>query len=387
MTLLYILVAISFTLLIAEYLYLRYCVSKIPLRILVNGTRGKSSVTKYIAAGLRAADKKTVAKITGIIPTIIYPDESNKIIKRIAPARVQEQFKLMRLASKLSADCLVLECMSITPELQKLEGKIFKPNIYVITNIKDDHREQMGNEEEQINAICNAIPTNSIVVTGEKRYRLEIERSAKSKKSSLVFVDDIVLKDENIPEDSYESNIRIALLVCKEVGINEATALTGIFQEVKNSENLFYEIRSDKRKIRFINGFAVNDVASSQEFLNYWQNKLGEFKKINIIFNSRSDRPLRSIEFAKWLISIKNLNRIILAGNHIPRTSLELIRNGIESQKIIVWTKRKIKNAFDYLKEISDPDSVFIGLGNIADDGLLIINSLKENVAKANNDN
>ena len=325
MTLLYILVAISFTLLLAEYLYLRYCVSKIPLRILVNGTRGKSSVTKYIAAGLRAADKKTVAKITGIIPTIIYPDGSNKVIKRIAPARVQEQFKLMRLASKLSADCLVLECMSITPELQKLEGQIFKPNFYVITNIKDDHREQMGNEGEQINAICNAIPSNSIVVTGEKRYRLEIERSAKSKKSPMVFVDDIVLKDENIPEGSYESNIKIALLVCKEVGINEATALTGISQEVKNSENLFYEIRSDKKIIRFINGFAVNDVASSQEFLNYWQNKLGEFKKINIIFNSRSDRPLRSVEFAKWLISIKNLNRIVLTGNRIPRTRLELI--------------------------------------------------------------
>ena len=92
MTLFYVLILFAFVLLTMEYLYLRYCINKIPLRILVNGTRGKSSVVKCISAALRESDKKTVAKITGVIPTIIYPDGSNNFIKRIAPARVQEQF-------------------------------------------------------------------------------------------------------------------------------------------------------------------------------------------------------------------------------------------------------------------------------------------------------
>ena len=387
MTLFYILILFAFVLLTTEYLYLRYCINKIPLRILVNGTRGKSSVVKCISAALRESDKKTVVKITGVIPTIIYPDGSNNFIKRIAPARVQEQFKIMRLASKLSADCLVLECMSITPELQKLESKIFKPHIYVITNIKDDHREQMGNELEQVKAICNAIPTDSIVISSEQRYRTEIEKSVQMKKSSLIFVYDEISGIENIPEGSFESNIKISVAVCKSAGIDEVKARNAIINEIRNSEGLFSEYSFDDTKIKFINGFAVNDVTSSQEFLNQWRNKLGEFKNMNIIFNSRSDRPLRSIEFAKWFGSIENLNKIILTGSHTPRTRIELIRNGVESHRIITWTKRKIKNAISYLKEIAEPDTVFIGLGNIADEGLLFIDTLKETQTRSNNDN
>ena len=37
----------------------------IPLRIHVNGTRGKSSVTRLIAAGLREGGMRTFAKTTG----------------------------------------------------------------------------------------------------------------------------------------------------------------------------------------------------------------------------------------------------------------------------------------------------------------------------------
>ena len=39
--------------------------SKIPIRIHINGTRGKSSVTRLIAAGLRSHGIKTFAKTTG----------------------------------------------------------------------------------------------------------------------------------------------------------------------------------------------------------------------------------------------------------------------------------------------------------------------------------
>ena len=46
-------------------------INKIPIRIHVNGTRGKSSVVRLIAAGLREGGLKTFAKTTGTIPRII----------------------------------------------------------------------------------------------------------------------------------------------------------------------------------------------------------------------------------------------------------------------------------------------------------------------------
>lgn len=50
---------------IFEYRRHKRNVEAIPIRVHVNGTRGKSSVTRLIAAGLRAGGRKTVAKITG----------------------------------------------------------------------------------------------------------------------------------------------------------------------------------------------------------------------------------------------------------------------------------------------------------------------------------
>ncbi len=47
-----------------------------PLKIHVNGTRGKSTVTRLIAAGLRQASLPTVAKTTGSAARLIYPDGS-----------------------------------------------------------------------------------------------------------------------------------------------------------------------------------------------------------------------------------------------------------------------------------------------------------------------
>lgn len=381
MSLFLTLVIFLLILMITEYWYIRNCLKKISIRILVNGTRGKSSVTRYIAAVLRASNKKTIGKITGIIPTIIYPDGSERMIRRIGPARIQEQLRLISMASRHSIDCLVLECMSVTPELQKWESRILKPHIYVITNIRDDHREQMGNIENQVEAICNAVPNNTIVVTGEWRFLSKIKASVELKKSSLINADDTELKYPEISSCAFKSNIKTASAVCDTLKIPNEYYKDAILKCIRDNEDDLIEFYSGNNKISFINGFAVNDITSAEEFLNYWAGRLEGLKKINIIFNSRADRPLRSLLFARWFAGMENLDRIILTGTHTPRTKLELIRKGIGLNKITVLTKNKIKNVSRYLAEISHTRSVFIGFGNIAGDGLLLVNSLKKGIS------
>ena len=68
--------------------------NNIPLRIHVNGTRGKSSVTRLIAAGLREAGIKTYAKVTGTSPRVIDNRGIDRIIHRLRLPSIGEQVRL-----------------------------------------------------------------------------------------------------------------------------------------------------------------------------------------------------------------------------------------------------------------------------------------------------
>jgi len=113
---------------------------KIPLLIHINGTRGKSSVTRLIAAGLREGGKRTIAKTTGSAPRIILENGSEIPIQRPRGPNIREQVKICKFAAKRSAEALVLECMAVMPEYQWVtEHKIVRSDIGVITNIRLDH--------------------------------------------------------------------------------------------------------------------------------------------------------------------------------------------------------------------------------------------------------
>lgn len=62
----------------------------IPLRIQINGTRGKSSVTRLVAAGLRAGNIRTFAKTTGTAPRVIDAEGKDHIIHRLRKASIGE---------------------------------------------------------------------------------------------------------------------------------------------------------------------------------------------------------------------------------------------------------------------------------------------------------
>ena len=368
---------IVISLLTLESFIVKKRVSGITLRIHVNGTRGKSSVTEYIAAGL-SNDKKVLAKITGIKPTIIYPGGTNEVIKRNGRARVQEQFKLVHLASKLKADALVLECMSILPELQKLESKVLSPHIYIITNIRDDHQEEMGNSLlEQAEAICSAIPYNATVLTSEEHFLPLINKYAKSRNSKVVSINSLDEKYSSLaPEGIFIPNIAIAMAACIYAGVNADLAFNNILKLINKKPAPFIKLKVNDKQIIFINGFAVNDVPSVDDFQMKWNKKFMDAEELILILNTRNDRPLRSVQFAQWIGSLNSVSKVILSGTHIPRTKKEIIKSGFDKNKIFTWNKSQVTNPLQSLDKIVSKNSIVFGFGNIAGDGFSILDSL-----------
>ena len=108
---------------------------RIPLRIHVNGTRGKTSVTRLIAAGLREAGIRCVAKTTGTVPRFILPNGREVPVYRPSGPNVIEQKQSVTMAAAQRAEALVVECMALQPHLQWLsESKLVRATHGVITN-------------------------------------------------------------------------------------------------------------------------------------------------------------------------------------------------------------------------------------------------------------
>ena len=63
----------------------------LPIRIHVNGTRAKSTVTRLIWSALLEAGIPAVAKTTGTAPRLLLPDGREVPLRRRGPANIREQ--------------------------------------------------------------------------------------------------------------------------------------------------------------------------------------------------------------------------------------------------------------------------------------------------------
>ena len=366
--------AIVFLYLIIEKLWLSKAAKAITHRFHVNGTRGKSSVTSYIAAGLRANNVRTFAKITGIIPTIIHPDGSEEEIRRRGPARVHEQFAVMKKAHKENSECIVLECMSLHPENQRVESLALCPSVYVITNIGEDHFEEMGKTvEERVASICGAIPKNGIVVTIKDDNFPLIHEWTKKKNAKLFESKDFVGND-NLPDGIFAQNINLALTAIEASGLEITVAKKAILDYVSKQKSLLTTVSNGEKEYFFLNGFAVNDPPSADSFISTWLNKLNGDLDIYIILNTRFDRPERTKLFCSWLAEKDTISGVFLTGNH-RKAALRML-HGASLRPSSFSSVGEAIAKMNSIAISSDKKCLFIGIGNIAAAGFEIINEL-----------
>lgn len=362
----------------------RHCrnLRRIPVRVHVNGTRGKSSVTRLIAAGLRAGGIRTVAKTTGTLPRLILPDGSELPVERHSRVNVIEQRDVVAAACRLRAKALVIECMAIQPQLQWLcESKLVRATHGVITNTWADHLDVMGPGEADVaRALANMTPTGGKLFTAEKKHRHVLMRAAKDRRSELICIDpaevDSVSDDEmdGFGYEEHKENVALALRVCNDLGVDRATALHAMQKATADpGATTVHEIEFFGRWIAFVNAFAANDPWATEKA---WRRALADFPLTAsriAVFNCRADRPDRSAQLARACIAWPQADRYILMGTGTNVFARAALRAGLEPQKLVRAEHMDAVELFELVVELAGAMALVVGMGNIGDQGLEIV--------------
>ena len=256
----------------------------------VNGIRGKSSVTRLIHAGLTAGGVHSFCKVTGTDPMVLCPDGTEKVLRRIGVANIREQSRVLRMAAGQGADVLVIECMAITPELQRASQRnILKADIGVLTNVRRDHTDVMGDSLEEIcDSLLNTLPEKGMFFTAEEKFFTRIAAATEKMDTKAV----LALPETESYDFDFPENVALALAVCEYLGVSREKALSGM----KNYSRDPYALSVyHAGEVVFVNGLSINDPSSTVAVWKMVREKYGlEEKKLALLINNRADRGSRT---------------------------------------------------------------------------------------------
>jgi len=369
---LYLLGALAMSLCIAgliEFQLHNRSLSSIPLRIHVNGTRGKSSVTRLVAAGLREGGLKTFAKTTGTAPRVIDPEGKDRIIHRLRLPSIGEQVRLLRYFASEKPDAVVIECMAVQPQYQWIaEHQMIKSHIGVITNVRPDHLEEMGPTEEDVAySLCNTIPNEALLITAEDQKLDILKAVAKQNNSQVVCSDPTSVSQKEIDLFTYiehRSNVAIAIDVCEKAGIDRQTALNGMHKVKPDVGALVvWDLMIKESTYKFVNGMAANDPVSTLGIWNSINDRYGLGKKTCIFFNSREDRPGRTAQMIELTLSKIKPNFFIIRGDKVLKIINDLV---YLSPLTIIKTfdlNKKLTKATELLESLPN-ETLIYAIGN-----------------------
>ncbi|MBN1341923.1 MAG: poly-gamma-glutamate synthase PgsB [Phycisphaerae bacterium] len=355
---------------------------RIRVRIHVNGTRGKSSVTRLIAAGLREGGLVTCAKTTGTLPRMILPDGSEYPVFRPASPNIIEQVRIVSTAVTAEAEVLVVECMALQPLLQSLcELKLVRATHGVITNARADHLDVMGPDEEGVaRALAGMVPVRGKLFTAEERHLAIVERAAADRASQVVRVtqDDVLaVSPQDMAGFSYvehEENVALALKICTDLGVDRQIALRGMWQGQPDPGVMTtHEVDFFGRRIVFVNGFAANDPESTERIWNIALERHPDVQKRVAIFNCRADRPDRSRQLGEACVRWRPADHYVLMGSGTYLFARTATRSGLDSRKLIFAENQRAEDIFEIVVEVAGRSCLAMGMANIAGQGLDLV--------------
>ena len=350
--------ALYFIYLLGEARTVKAARRKIEHVVHVNGTRGKSTVSRLIEAGLRAEGLRVFCKTTGTDPMTIDVNGCEEPIRRRGKANIKEQITILCRAAAQDAQVLVVECMAITPEFQQAsQHDILRADIGVITNVRRDHTDVMGDTLPQIaDALCHTVPRGGVLLTAETVMAGQLKTAAEKNGSRFVCAE--VQGDEGALD--FPENVALALAVCEEFGVPRETAFAGMQRFSRDPYALsLYRLG----KAAFIGGLSINDI---QSICMVWEKLRTEHgwqdRKLTLLINNRGDRASRTEDMLRVCTALHPAEVWLMGA------SRGYMERGLR-RKLPDAAVRELSGGTDIAVDRLTEDQVIFAIGNIAGGG------------------
>lgn len=323
------------------------CLSSFKAVIHVNGIRGKTSTCRYLDAALRTK-YRVFTKTTGTDARFIDVTGIERPVRRFGPANIHEQIRTIRRARREGAEILILECMAVNPELQKIaQERIVRSNITIITNARYDHIFEMGDTLEEItDSLSATVPENGTLYTADPDVGTRLSATCQKKNCRLAVCP---------PTGTASENIGIARAVAASLGICEEDFESSVSQARQDfgARHLYQIPTPEGTVLHFLNLFSANDPQSTRNIVNEYA---PDYANLIFLYNHREDRPDRALLFARYFFPFFPHCTVLLTGRGAALPKRLFKTAGVSDLRVIS----------DWHDCLQVPENTLIvGIGNI----------------------
>jgi poly-gamma-glutamate synthase PgsB/CapB len=217
-----------------------------------------------------------------------------------------------------------------------------------------------------------------VFVTAERSHREFFQQVAEDRGSRFRGAEDIC--NPITPNDvaafpylEHQENIELALAVCEEVGVDNETALRGMWRAKPDPGAMTEdEVEFFGRHIVFVNGFAANDPISTRYIWEQSLRRHRELEKRIAVFNCRSDRADRSQQLAASYAGWTQADEVVLLGTGQYIFARAAVKSGLDPTRLVFVDRTHPADIFEILLGLAESSALVMGLGNIAGPGLAL---------------
>jgi poly-gamma-glutamate synthase PgsB/CapB len=359
---------------VAETLIHRRVLRRLPVRVHVNGTRGKTSVVRLIAAGLRAGGKRVCSKTTGSFAAVTGPDGEDYPLHRPNQPNIIEQMRVMRRLVGFRPDVVVMECMALQPHFQALtERQMVRSTHGVITNARADHLDVMGPGAADVAlALAGTVPFEARLFTAEREHLDTFRMAADDRGSELhaTTADDVAtVTQEEMAAFRYAEhaeNVALALDVCGALGVDRQLALAGMQQLAPEvGATRVQSVDFFGRDIVFVNAFAANDPDSTELIWEQVIEHYGDDRFKLAVVNCRFDRPQRSQQLAEVAGRWTPADHYVLMGSGTLLFARAAVKAGLAPSRMTVAEGLDQHELFETVLEHTEGPALIMGMCNV----------------------